>query len=210
MNDLKKYIINRFALEKNICILSVAFWIINFSMSEVCINMFMKIYAAGTSKWFDSALKNELSRDPFILNRTELLMKMMIAVLVMIIFFLVIGIVLFRNVQLKNKLEQMAIYRIVGYDKKCLLDICMIESIFDMIIAFPVSIICAIVIWIVLSKNEMISFMMAMMDNSFWLDVSSFIMCAGFMVLITIIHTKIFMERSLKKGIRYMLGQGVE
>ena len=74
---MKKYIINRFALEKNICILSVAFWIINFSMAEVCINMFMKIYAAGTSKWFDSALKNELSRDPFILNRTELLMKMM-------------------------------------------------------------------------------------------------------------------------------------
>ncbi len=209
MNKVKDYIVNKRNQERLTSCLSVLFWIINFTFVQICINMFLKIISAGKSDWLNRGLKMELTNDPFIILRTEFIMRMLIMILIIIIVFSVASIVFFRNVQLKNFLSQIGMYRVLGYNRRKLLDICMLEPLADMIIAFPVSMILSVVLWNMLSKIEMVSFMMAMMDDSIWLDVSAFIMCGGVMVLVTIVHTKIFMERSLKKGIPYMLGQGV-
>lgn len=206
---MKNYIKNKRKIERLVSCLSIGFWIVNFTFSEICINMFLKIISVGKSKWFDQSLKIELTRDPFILNKTDLLMNMLIAVLSVIVVFSILSIVLFRNIQLKNSMSEIGIFRVLGYDKRQMLDICMIEAVADMAVAFPVSMIASILLWNALSKIDMISFMMQMMDNNIWLDIASYIMCAGVMVLAAVIHTKIFMERSLKKGIRYMLGKGV-
>ena len=204
------YIKNKRKIEKVVGCLSIAFWILNFTFSQVCINMFLKIITVEKSYWFESSLKYELTTDPFILQRTELLVGLMILIMIIIIFFSLLSVVLFRNMQLKNSIAEQGIYRVLGYNKKEMLDICMIEPIADMVVALPISLLTSTITWNLLSKNKEVSFMMQMMNNSIWLDISSYVMVAGVMVLVTVIHTKIFLERSLKKGIRYMLGQGVE
>lgn len=204
------YIKNKRKIDKVVGFLSIAFWILNFTFAQVCINMFLKIITVERSYWFESSLKYELTTDPFILQRTELLVGLMMLIMSIILFFSLLSVVLFRNMQLKNSIAEQGIYRVLGYNKKEMLDICMVEPIADMVVALPISLLTSAVTWNVLSKNKEISFMMQMMNNNIWLDISSYIMVAGIMILVTIIHTKIFLERSLKKGIRYMLGQGVE
>ncbi len=203
------YIKNKFVLEKISVILGVIFWIVNFTFVQMCVNMFAKIISAGTSSWFDEALKREVTSDPFIINKTELLMHMLIAILVAIIVFSIASIILFRNIQLKNMLSQFGIYRVLGYNKRELLVIGMIEPELNMLIALPISLFLSVIVWEALKNVEMMNVLLHLMDSDLWLDVLSYILCAVIMSLVTIIHTKIFIDKVEKKGISYMLGKGV-
>lgn len=206
---MKLYIISKRKVGKLVSILNLIFWIINFVFVELSVNMLIKIINAGNSVWFDKVAKQELTNDPFFINRADTIMEMVIFVLVIVILFSVVTIVLFRNIQLKNMLSQMGMYRVLGYSKQKLFGVCMLEPIADMIIAFPVSIVLSIIIWGSLSNVEVITFLLKLMNNTMSMDIVAFCVCAVFVIVITAIHTKIFMERSLKKGIRYMLGKGV-
>lgn len=178
--------------------------------AEMSINMLLKIVTAERTDWFDNMKKAELTQDAFFIQRTELIMETIIVVMIVIIIFSTVTIVLVRNIQLRHLLCEIGIFRVLGYNRSRLLDVCMIEPVTDIMIAFPISILLSTFIWGRISKTDMVSFMLEMINNTIWIDISSYVVCAGIMILVTIIHTKIFLERSLKKGIRYMLGQGVE
>lgn len=201
---------NKRKLNKAISILNIVFWCVNLVFLETSVNMLIKIISVGKSKWFDMAAKQEMTQNPLFLYRTDTIMCLIEFIMVVVVFFSCFTVFIFRKFQLRNSLCNLAIYRVLGYDKKTLIRISMQELLADMIVAFPVSVIFSLFIWSMMAKQENISFLLALMNNSIFLDILSFIICATFMVLVTYIHTKIFMERSLKKGIRYMLGQGVE
>lgn len=207
---MKSYINNKRKYERIAGILSICFWVLNFSFVQVCISMFTRIIMARKSDWLDEGLKRGIINDPFLINRTDLAIKMMMLVMGIIIIFAIVSIVLFRNIQLKNIMSQIAMYRVLGYSKRKIIHICMMEPVADIIIAYPISIILSTLIWKLLSKFELVYLLIVIMGDNIIFNMISHGLCATFMVLITIIHTKIFMERSLKKGIRYMLGQGVE
>lgn len=205
---MKNYITNKRKCEPTTTILSICFWIVNFTFAQICTNMFVKVISAGNSDWLDEGLKRQLTSDPFIINKTEMVMNMLMALLMIIMVFVTFSIIFYRNIQLKNVLSQIGIYRVLGYNRKQILDICMFETFSDMLIALPLSFVVSVILWNCLAKVKIISFMMAMMYNSIWLDISAFIMSIGIMVLIAVVHTKFFVEKSLKKGVRYMLGLG--
>ncbi len=209
VNGLDSYIKNKRKQEKVVSILSIVFWILNFIFVELSVNMLLKIVTAGNSDWFAEAAKREVTNDPFIMNRSEMIINTILVVLLVIVSFSVVTIVLIRKMQLKNMLTQMAIYIISGYDKRKVFEICMLEPISDMLVAFPVSVVFSIGIWSGISKTEMIATLLKIMNNSVWLDLSAYVMCAGFMILVTAVHTLFFIKISVKKGIRYMLGKGV-
>lgn len=209
VSKVNSYIKNKRNVEKVVSVLSICFWTLNFVFAELSINMFMKIISAKTSTWLDDAAKKEMTNDPFFISRTEMIMDSLGFVLAVIITFSSVTIILIRKMQLKNMLNQMGMYIVLGYNRRRVFDICMIEPIADMAIAFPVSLVISIVVWNRLSKLEMISSMLKLMDNSVSLDIANYIMCAGVMFLVTAIHTRLFIDRSMKKGIRYMLGKGV-
>ena len=206
---MENYIKNKRREEKLVSIFSILFWVINFIFVEISVSMLLMIITANKSSWFDRAAKFELTNDPFFINRTDTIIGMIVFVMVIVIMFAVFTVVLYRQVQLKNMLTQMAMFRILGYDKGQIMKICLLHPVADMAISFPISIVCSTIIWTILSKNENVELLLKLMNVNVWIEIVAFILCAIFVVLIIIIHTKIFIERSLKKGIRYMLGQGV-
>ncbi|MBP3339932.1 MAG: FtsX-like permease family protein [Lachnospiraceae bacterium] len=203
-----QYIINK-KREITISVLSLLFWIINLIFAEMSINMLLKVLTAKRTDWFDNMKKVQITEDAFLIKQTELVMETIIIVMFVIFFFSSLTIILVRNLQLKHNLSEIGMFRVLGYNKNRLLGICMIDVITDMVIALPVSVVLSTVIWNKLSKDEMLSFMLTMINDTIWMDILSYVLCAITMMLVAIIHTKFFLERSLKKGVRYMLGEGV-
>ena len=199
---------NKFKTEKLTSILNILFWLLNFIFVEISVNMFLKIISAGKSEWFYEAAEIEMQYDALFLSKSEMIINTIVVIVVMIVFFAIVTIVLFRNFQLKNMLAQMGIYRVLGYDKKGIFKLCMIEPMIDMCIAFPISIILSISIWKILYMNRTVYLMMQLVNDNIWMDILAYILCAGIMILVNIVHTKIYMEKCLKKGIRYMLAEG--
>ena len=203
-----QYIINK-KREITISVLSLLFWIINLIFAEMSINMLLKVLTAKRTDWFDNMKKVQITEDAFLIKQTELVMETIIIVMFVIFFFSSLTIILVRNLQLKHNLSEIGMFRVLGYNKNMLLGICMIDVIIDVIIALPVSVVLSTTIWNSMSKDERLSFMLTMINDTIWMDVLSYILCAITMMLVTIIHTKFFLERSLKKGVQYMLGEGV-
>ncbi len=206
---MNSYIKNKRKTEKVVSILSICFWIINFVFLEISLNMFLKIISAGTSSWFDSAAKQEVSNDPFFIQRTDLIMTSMIVVLLVIIAFSAVTVVLIRNMQLKNMYTQMGVYVVVGYSKKRIYNICIMEPFADIIIAFPVSILLSAIVWKQLSKVDTIHSLLLLIGDSGWWDVLAYVIAALFIILVVLVHARIFINKSIKNGIRFMLGKGV-
>ncbi len=206
---MKSYIINKWKIEKYTRILTVIFWIINFMFLGVSANMLVKIILAGTSRWFDEAAIRAVSNDPFFIQRSELILISMVIVLIVVICFSAISVVLFRSTQLKNMYTQIGVYIVIGYDRKLLFKICMTETITDMIIAFPVSIVFSLLIWNKLSENDTIKSLLLLLESNWWIDIAAYMVAIIFMQVVVVMHTRIFIKQSIRKGIRYMLGNGV-
>lgn len=206
---MNSYIKNKRKTQKLVSTLNIIFWILNFVFAELSVNMLMIILNAEKTSWFDTMKKQSITMDMFFIQKTEFIMETTLAVMIVIVAFTVMAIVLMRSIQLKNILNQIAMYRVVGYDKKKLMDFCMMDAMADIMIAFPISVLISVIAWKYLSQIKMVSYMVQMTNESVWIDVAAYVSCVGILVLATVIHTKVFLEQSLKKGIRYMLGKGV-
>lgn len=207
---MKNYLDNRRSIEIEQVVLSRCFWLLNMTFVQICANMFLRVISADKSGWLREGLKRQLISDSFIIKKTNLVMNMLMIVLVVIVMFSALSIIFYRNIQLRSDLVEVGIYRVLGYDKRKIFCRCVTRPVVDIVIMFPISVVSSIVIWNKLNENEEMSFMIKMMNNSSYIDVLSFVLSICFILLVTTIHTKIFLERSLKKGIRYMLGQGVK
>lgn len=206
---MKEYIFNKRKQEKAISICSIFFWIINFVFLQLSVNMFMKIFYSANSDWFEVAAQKEALNDEFFLNRTELIMNTIVIILVAVVAFSMITVILLRKLQLKNMLTQMGVYVVVGYSRKKIVGIAMVDVIADMIIAFPISIILSSVVWAVLAKNEMIAALLEVMGNKWWMDIVTYILCVVIMLIVMLIYSVIFVKNSTQKGVSYMLGKGI-
>ena len=126
---MENYIKNKRREEKLVSIFSIVFWVINFIFVEISVSMLLMIITANKSSWFDRAAKFELTNDPFFINRTDTIIGMIVFVMVIVIMFAVFTVVLYRQVQLKNMLTQMAMFRILGYDKGQIMKICLLHNV---------------------------------------------------------------------------------
>lgn len=206
---MNSYIYNKRKQEKVMSICSILFWILNFVFLQLSVNMFIKIIYSGNSNWFEEAAQKEALNDEFFLNRTKLIMDTVIIILAAVVLFSIVTVILFRKIQLKNMLTQMGVYTVIGYSRKKILGITLLDVVADIIIAFPVSVVLSVIVWMKLSKEEMISALLTVMGNKWWMDIISYIICVAIVMMVIIIYSIIFIYKSTKKGISYMLGKGI-
>lgn len=206
---MKNYIKNHRRLDKSISRFSLIFWIINLVFIQIAMSMLLKIITASKESWFDETIQRELRNDPMFADRTELIIKTIEVIMLVIVVFSIVTVVLFRNIQLRNMLTQMGVLTAVGYNKWQIFKFCMMEPIADIVVTFPLSVIISIFIWQQMGKFKAVSTLQVFMNDSAMTGIVAFVVCAALMVMVTMIHTKYFVEVNTKKGIRYMLGKGI-
>lgn len=206
---MKNYLYNKRKQERAMSIFSLIFWVLNFVFLQLSVNMMFKVIYSGNTDWFEVAANKEALNDEFFLNRTELIMNTVIVILVAVVVFSVMTVILFRNVQLKNMLTQMGVYTVIGYSKKKIVKIAMLDVVVDMLIAFPISLIISAVAWKKIAGYEMISALLEVMGNSWWMDACVYVVCVILMLAAVYIYSMVFVNKSLKKGVSYMLGKGI-
>ncbi len=207
---MNSYIRNKRKIEKLNSLLNLCFWIVNFVFIEISMNMFLKLILAGKSNWFEEAANGEVSNDPFFLERTDFVMSSMLVVMILVIIFSVSTVILIRNIQLKNMYTQIGVYVVVGYSKRDIFTLCILEPLSDMLIAFPVSILVSYFVWKGLLTEDTVESIVKMLNSNIIWDIVTYIVTMICVVAIVLGHTWMFICKSSKKGIRYMLGKGVK
>ncbi|MBP3338854.1 MAG: FtsX-like permease family protein [Lachnospiraceae bacterium] len=175
---------------------------------EVSVNVLTKILTARQDSNFDSLLKQQISNDPFFVQRTDMIVSSMKIIMFVIIIFAAVTLILIRNLQLRSMLTQMGIYTILGYNKRKIYGICIVEPLAQIIIAFPISIIISMVISVLLKRIELINSLLNILDYSNKTNFYTFVFSVLIMFLVLIIHNIVYVNKHMKKGIRYMLGKG--
>lgn len=206
---IKSYIKNKRKIDRAISMFSLIFWVINFVFTEISINMLIKIVTASKDSWFTTSLQSEVENDPLLSNKTEVIVITIIVIMIAIMALAITTVVLFRNIQMKNMLTQLGVMTTLGYDKMQLYKFCMQDVLSDIIIAFPISIILSTFAWNIVSKTKVVSALQQLMNNHILTDVCAYVFCGVTIILVVMIHTYWFVNKSLKSGIRYMLGKGI-
>ena len=202
------YLKNKFVIEKKIFYLYLIFWVVDLVFIEVSVNVLTKILTARQDSNFDSFLKQQISNDPFFVQRTDMIVSSMKIIMFVIIIFAAVTLILIRNLQLRSMLTQMGIYTILGYNKRKIYGICIVEPLAQIIIAFPISIIISMVISVLLKRIELINSLLNILDYSNKTNFYTFVFSVLIMFLVLIIHNIVYVNKHMKKGIRYMLGKG--
>lgn len=203
------YIKNKRKMDKSISRYSLLFWIINFIFVQISINILLKIITANRQKWLAEAVYVEMERDPLFEARKEMIVGTVVVIMVAVMIFSMVTLILFRNIQLRNMMIQMGVLTTLGYDKKNIYKFCMQEPFFDMIAALPISIVISAILWFFIGRMEVVRKLMELMNDNIALDVLSYILCSLIMLATVMLHMGYFINKSLKKGIRYMLGKGI-
>lgn len=207
---MNSYIKNKRKTEKLNCLLNLCFWIVNIAFIEISINLFLKLVFARKSNWFEEAANGEVSNDPFFLERTDFVMNSMLVVMILVIIFSVSTVILIRNIQLKNMYTELGVYVVVGYSKRDIFALCILEPLSDMLIAFPVSILVSYFARKGLLTEDTVESIVKMLNSNIIWDIVTYIVTMICVVAIVLGHTWMFICKSNRKGIRYMLGKGVK
>jgi len=203
------YIKNKRMIEKALSIYSIFFWIFNCVFFEISFNLLLKILMASQTDWFVEMIASGLKGDADYEIKTKIILTLIIVIIAIIIIFCVVLMILFRKTQIKNMLTQLGVLSVVGYDKYQLNKFCYRESLADIVIAYPVSVIISVMGLHLIKLNYNVSETLEFMNNTICIDCFAYIGCFFIVMITVILHTKYFVGASLKKGIRYMLGKGI-
>jgi len=203
-----KYIFNKYFAEKKDMISSVIIVGCITSVVMVCVQIALRLNMMLEDDWYKNSIEILSAGDPFIREKTGVIIKFVFALLAFILAFCVIVYILKIKLDITREKERLSVFLVLGYTKKQVTGFQFVGKMFELIIGCIVGLVISYLLWLLLCQQDVFKDFFGLIDKKLSYRMSAMLVSFVLYSLITLIATYMVIGSNI--GLMDMKGDGNE
>lgn len=177
------------------------------TLLSISLLFFSVALSSRKTDWYALAMEQQVSTDIFAGQRTDSIFAALSVVVIFVLLFAVMSLCIFRRLQLEGMQRQLGVFLTCGYRRPELERMLGLDTGIDILVSAPFAVYMFSRVLGILSLREEFLVMLESIHMNKGSYGILFLVCMVILYLVTGCYSKVWMKKSVKGGLAYMLRQ---